>query len=242
MQGSALTQSEVAAGVRHWLIKGYVGVVFTALSLFIPAGRLDWWQAWVYVALWALWHTAMAVLLIPISPGLLAERAKRQRGDKPWDVALMSVYGLITLAYGIVAGLDMRFGWSAGASGAGPFPVWLQIVGAVAIALGFALVVWSMYANAYFSTIVRIQRERDHSVATGGPYRFVRHPGYLGQFLNNVGTPLLLGSLWTVPLAGAAAVLFVVRTALEDRTLLEELDGYRAYAEETRYRLIPGVW
>jgi protein-S-isoprenylcysteine O-methyltransferase Ste14 len=233
---------DVAAGVRHWLIKGYAGVVITAVILFVPAGRWDWWNGWAYVALWLLWQTAMAVILIPTSPELLAERAKRQKGDKPWDAALISVYGVITLAYGIVAGLDVRFGWTAGADGINPIPLWLQIAGWVVTALGFALAVWSMRANAYFSTVVRIQDDRGHAVASGGPYRYVRHPGYSGQLLVNLGTPLLLGSLWTVILAVLAIALFVARTALEDKTLHEELPGYAEYAQRTPYRLLPGIW
>ena len=233
---------EIRAGVRRWLIKGYIGVAMTALTLFLPAGRWDWINGWAYVGLWFLWHTAMAITLIPTHPGLIAERAKRQKGDKPWDVWMMSLYGLITLAYGIVAGFDVRYGWSGGADGAGPFPLWAQRLGGLLVAAGFAVVVWAMHAYAYFSTIVRIQDDRGHTVATEGPYRIVRHPGYTGQLLNNIGTPLLLNSLWTLPLAVAAAVIFVVRTALEDRTLQDELPGYAAYTQQTRYRLIPGIW
>lgn len=234
--------ADTAAAVRYWLIKGYIGVVITAVAIFVPAGRWDWLNGWVYVGLWMLWHTAMAVVLIPTSPGLLAERAKRQKGAKPWDVWLMSLYGLIGLAYGIVAGLDVRNGWSLTAASHGPFPLWLQIVGAIALALGFALVVWAMRANAYFSTIVRIQEERGHTVATGGPYRYVRHPGYTGQLLNNLGTPLLLNSVWVIPLVLAALAIFIIRTELEDKTLQEELPGYKDYTAETRYRLVPGIW
>ena len=99
-----------------------------------------------------------------------------------------------------------------------------------------------MTANAYFSKIVRIQDDRGHTVATGGPYRYVRHPGYTGTVLFELTTPFMLGSLWALIPGALAAILMIVRTALEDRTLQEELDGYKAYTEQTRYRLLPGVW
>jgi protein-S-isoprenylcysteine O-methyltransferase Ste14 len=99
-----------------------------------------------------------------------------------------------------------------------------------------------MVSNAFFAEGVRIQEERGHTVATGGPYRYVRHPGYVGAIAAGLSTPFLLGSPWALIPAGISATLYVVRTALEDRTLREELPGYAEYAEQTGYRLLPGVW
>jgi protein-S-isoprenylcysteine O-methyltransferase Ste14 len=135
-----------------------------------------------------------------------------------------------------VAGLDVRLGWTGG------LPLWLHLIGSVACAAGYSLFMWAMVSNAFFVEGMRIQEERGHTVATGGPYRWVRHPGYAGDVLAAVATPFLLGSLWSLIPAVVTALLFVVRTALEDRTLQEELDGYRAFAGRVRYRLIPGVW
>ena len=104
------------------------------------------------------------------------------------------------------------------------------------------LLTWSMASNAFFSTVVRIQDDRGHAVASGGPYRFVRHPGYVAAILFYLVTPLMLGSVWTFIPSVLMVLLFVVRTALEDRTLREELDGYWEYAQRVRYRLLPGVW
>jgi protein-S-isoprenylcysteine O-methyltransferase Ste14 len=100
----------------------------------------------------------------------------------------------------------------------------------------------AMASNAYFAEGVRIQTERGHTVATGGPYRYVRHPGYTGAILAQLVTPCLLGSLWAWIPTLASAALYVVRTYLEDQTLQVELPGYPAYTQQTRYRLIPGVW
>jgi protein-S-isoprenylcysteine O-methyltransferase Ste14 len=118
----------------------------------------------------------------------------------------------------------------------------LQIAALVAAGTGYALVVWATGSNAYFSQIVRIQTEREHAVASGGPYRFVRHPGYVGSILYELSLPLLLASWWAFLIGVLNAGLFVLRTALEDRDLQNELDGYKAYTERVRYRLLPGIW
>jgi protein-S-isoprenylcysteine O-methyltransferase Ste14 len=104
------------------------------------------------------------------------------------------------------------------------------------------LMTWAMAVNNYFSLVVRIQKDRGHTVVTGGPYHYVRHPGYVGGILFQLGTPLLLGSMWALIPAGLTVLLLVVRTALEDRTLLKELEGYQEYAQQTHYRLLPGLW
>jgi protein-S-isoprenylcysteine O-methyltransferase Ste14 len=135
--------------------------------------------------------------------------------------------------------LDFRNGWT---SGLWPVPVALQIAGLVIAVLAYALTTWAMTVNAYFSKIVRIQDERGHSVATDGPYQVVRHPGYLGTLAFELGTSIMLGSLWALVLSIVSVVLFIVRTALEDRMLQDELAGYAEYAKQVRYRLIPGVW
>jgi len=108
--------------------------------------------------------------------------------------------------------------------------------------LGYALFLWAMASNAFFAEGVRIQEERGHTVATGGPYRFVRHPGYVGSILATVATPCLLGSPWALIPAIVSGALYVVRTNLEDKTLRQELPGYEQYARQTRHRLLPGVW
>jgi protein-S-isoprenylcysteine O-methyltransferase Ste14 len=99
-----------------------------------------------------------------------------------------------------------------------------------------------MAANRYLETTVRIQEERGHQVVNSGPYRFVRHPMYVGVILQFMALPMVLGSKWAFVPAGVVVLLFVIRTGLEDRTLRNELAGYAQYAESTRYRLLPGVW
>jgi protein-S-isoprenylcysteine O-methyltransferase Ste14 len=231
------TKPNVRIGVTRWLIREILGSLFTAAILFGTAGRLDWVMGWVVVGVYLVWTAATALTVIPTNPEMLLERTRPKEGTKKWDVALLSIVGVAEIAKYIVAGLDQRWGWSP------QMPVALQLAGVVVAVLAYdVIIVWAMAANAFFAQTVRIQEERDHAVATGGPYRYVRHPGYIGSILSQIAMPLILGSIWAFIPAGLAALLFVVRTALEDKTLLEELDGYREYARRVRYRLLPGVW
>jgi protein-S-isoprenylcysteine O-methyltransferase Ste14 len=228
--------ADTASGVRRWLIRESSGVVFVALSLFIPAGRLDWAMGWALVAIYSAWIAAQAIFLIPRCPELLAERAERRRDPKRSDATLLGIIGLATLAKHVVAGLDYRFGWAPS------IPLGLQIGAALVAMGGLALVTWAMMANAFFSMTYRLQEDRGHTVATGGPYRCVRHPGYVGTITFELATPVMLGSLWALIPALLIVVLTVVRTALEDKSLLQELDGYPEYSGRVRFRLLPGVW
>jgi len=230
---------ETRRSILRWVLQAALGIVGYAVILFLAAGSVTWLWGWVLIAVLAAFLAAHPILLIPINPELLAEREKGQlsEGVKAWDkVVSMLAGGVFPVASWIVAALDFRFGWTAGVSRP------LHLVGLAVMVLGFALFLWAMVSNAYFAEGVRIQEERGHTVATGGPYRYVRHPGYLGAILSQSATVLLLGSLWAViPSLGSVAA-YVLRTYLEDRTLLEELPGYPEFAAVTRYRLFPGVW
>ncbi len=238
MNANTSEKPDLKRGVTRWLIREIIGVLFVAALLFGTSGRLDWVMGWVLVGTYALWVGGVAVILIPTCPEMLVERVNRSwEGVKKWDTVIVSIVGVLELGRYVVAGLDMRWGWSP------QFPPGLQIAGALGAVLAQdVLLTWSMASNAFFSMVVRIQEERGHAVASGGPYRYVRHPGYVASILFYLVTPLMLGSVWTFIPSGLMALLFVVRTALEDRTLREELDGYQEYARRVRYRLLPGVW
>jgi protein-S-isoprenylcysteine O-methyltransferase Ste14 len=148
----------------------------------------------------------------------------------------MSLLGLIQLARYIVAGLDQRYSWTGG------FPFAAQVAALVVCILGYALVVWATASNPFFSQIVRIQSERGHVVATGGPYHYLRHPAYLGAILFELAVPVLLASWWAFLLSLVNVLLIIFRTALEDRTLRAELAGYDDYARQVHHRLLPGIW
>ena len=230
-------KSDVAAGVKKYLLKGVFAKLIMVAILLLSSGRPDWLMGWLLVGVYVAWDTVVALTLIPRSPGLIAERAGIQEGSKAWDIVLASLASSLTpMATWVVAGLDVRFGWTRQIS------LVVQIAALAVVVLGFALVTWAMASNEFFSTIVRIQKDRGHTVATNGPYQYVRHPGYVGAMMFQLAMPIMLGSLWALIPAGLSALLYVIRTALEDLTLQEELGGYREYAEQVRYRLLPGVW
>lgn len=229
-------EPDVAKGVRRWLRGGIIGVAMVGVMLFASAGTPAWPMGWGIVAIYVLWQVTMGLILWPTHPELLAERAQRVRDAESWDMALLSIAGIAQLAKYIVAGLDYRYGWSAGIS------MTAQILALVGCALSYALMNWAVASNAYFTKVVRVQRDRGHTVATGGPYCYVRHPGYVGTILFELLSPIALGSWWTLIAGMLGAAVMVVRTAKEDRLLQEQLDGYAAYARDVRYRLVPGLW
>ncbi len=222
--------------IARYVVREIMGVVVMGVALFWPAGRIDWWPAWAAIAVMLAWIAATAVVIFRFNPDLLAERLGPRRGAKLWDMAIMSSVGLVQLARYIVAGLDRRYGWT------GDFPLAAQMAALTACVLGYALVVWATASNPFFSQIVRIQSERGHTVVTGGPYRYVRHPAYAGAIVYELAVPVLLASGWAAIIGGLSASLLILRTALEDRTLQAELAGYVDYAHQVRYRLIPGIW
>ncbi len=222
--------------ITLYIVNDVLGLTGMAVALFWSAGRFDWWPAWAAIAVMLTWLTVTGIVIMRFHPDLLVERLSPPKGAKPWDRTIMSVVRLAQLARYILAGLDQRHGWTGG------FPLVIQISGLVACVLGYALFEWATASNNFFSQIVRIQSERGHTVATTGPYRFVRHPGYLGAILAELGLALLLASWWALLASVVCTILFIVRTALEDRTLKEELPGYKDYSLHVRNRLIPGIW
>jgi len=207
-----------------------------AILLFLAAGRLDWTWAWVFLGISVLSLLINATFLLRTSPEVIAERG-RPKEMKGWDKIVAGFYGLSEyLALPLVAGLDVRFGWT------GEVGIAWHILGAVALVLALGFATWAMLVNAFFSTVVRIQTDRGQQVCRTGPYRFVRHPGYVGFILQSLAIPILLGSVWALIPGVAAAAILIIRTSLEDRTLQAELPGYRDYTQEVRYRLLPGVW
>ncbi len=222
--------------VSLFALRETIATATLAVILFWSTGHVDWWPGWAFIGLTLGWAFATLVVILHFHPGLLADRLGPRKGAKRWDTAIMGLVGLATLARLVVAGLDQRHAWSRGISPGA------QVAALIVGILAYALVVWATAANAYFSYVVRIQEERGHAVATGGPYRWIRHPAYAGAILLEGALPFLLGSWWALIPGGLIALLFVARTALEDRTLMRELPGYSDYAAVTRYRLLPGLW
>lgn len=239
MTSNAVDQKTVQTiSPRRWVALVVV-YLFIPLVLLVCGGDFGWWQAWVYSFLVFVAGVGGRILAERRHPGLLAERQsiKGIQGAKAWDKVLAPLMALsVGFPLVIVAGLDHRFGWSP------VFPLWLVMLGIFLIAFGYIFVVWALVENRFFSGVVRIQIDRGHVVCDSGPYQIVRHPGYAGNILPLLGIVLALGSLWTLIPASVALVIAVIRTALEDRTLQEELPGYQEYARRVRYRLFPGIY
>ena len=234
------TQSTPGRKIKpHMLLGLIVFLLYTPLVLFLSSGQLDWWMAWLYSLLSVVLSLGSRVVMARKHPDLVAERAsyREAQGVKEWDkklVPLVAQVGPFIML--LVAGLDKRFGWSA------PLNLQISMIALAVAILGYAFSTWAILENRYFSSVVRIQTERGHTVCSSGPYRYVRHPGYAGSLIWYLMTPLILGSLWAYIPTLFVVVLTVLRTHLEDITLQAELAGYQEYTRRTRYRLVPGIW
>lgn len=195
-------------------------VFFIYIALvFFTAGSLRWPNLWIFLGFYAVATTGFMLWLRKRHPGLLKERMSNKPDAKRWDKVVVQSFTTCIVAVFIVAALDaVRFHWSR-------VPPAVQWTAFAALALAWAIVVWAARENAFLSSYVRIQTDRGHRVCTTGPYRIVRHPMYFADIIICIGIPLFLGSLWALIPAALAAALFVLRTALEDRTLRRELPG-----------------
>ena len=221
---------------RQLWLRGVVGPLVMFGLLFLSAGRWDYWQGWLYVGINVVILLLMATWLSPQAE-LIEERLHPGAGMKKWDKVYFAISTPMYVLCLVVAGLDVgRFGWT------GALAPWVYALSYLLYLLGQGIFLWARYVNQYFSSVVRIQLDRGQTVCRAGPYRYVRHPGYVGGILFALAMPLLLGSIWALLPQIVAAGLLVWRTALEDRTLRAELPGYTDYANATRYRLLPGLW
>ena len=203
--------------------------------LFLVAGRWNYWQAWVYCLINMIILTIMGSLMTRNSE-LVEERLNPKEGMKGWDKFYFAVTTPLYMIALVVGGLDARFGWTTNLT---PGVYWSSVL---IYLLGQSIFLWAHYTNNFFSSVVRIQTDRGHTVCKDGPYRFVRHPGYVGGFLFTITIGLMLGSWWACIPQVIAAWMLLWRTAREDKTLQVELPGYKEFTQETKYRLLPGVW
>ena len=218
------------------IVKSVFFFVVMCLALFLCAGRLSYRQGWALFGLLAV-YVVLSFFLLGKMPGLVRERMKPGPGTNPWDTVLLAVYGPLSFGLMIFAALDSgRFGWS------GSLPVWAYVAGWALFLVSYGFVTWAMAVNRWFSSVARIQTDRGQKVVTQGPYRFVRHPGYLGGIVGFFATSIVLGSLWGLIGAVLIAIVLIARTYLEDRMLVRELPGYADYARKVKWRLVPGGW
>jgi protein-S-isoprenylcysteine O-methyltransferase Ste14 len=236
--GQPTSQRDLTRGIRKRAVQLGIQFLLVAAILFLSSGHLDWWFAWVYLMVFVLGVAVNSFVVLRTNPSLIAERARQFTPEtKKWDRILATLWGLMSAIVSLlVAGLDMRFSWSP------QIPLAVKLIAMLFHMFGSALSGWAIVSNAYFSGTVRIQTDRGHAVASAGPYRLVRHPGYAAWMVSDVAVVIMLGSLWALIPAAIAVVALVMRTALEDRTLREELPGYEEYTGRVRYRLVPGIW
>jgi protein-S-isoprenylcysteine O-methyltransferase Ste14 len=222
---------------RRRLITGIVWtLLILVLCLFLPAGTWAWTRGWLFFVAVVATSVVITLYLRRVNPEVIAARVNRHEGTKRWDRWLLGLFLPAMVSILPVAALDDgRFRWSH-------VPWWACGIGYVLLLAGLAGLTWAESVNKFFEPTVRIQTDRGHTVIDTGPYALVRHPGYVAAGLLVLGLPLSLGSFWALVPAVISYLLLVVRTALEDRTLQEELPGYMEYVRRVRYRLVPGVW
>lgn len=219
------------------ILKTFVMLAIFAGALAALAGRWDWWAGWIFLGALTVYSFALFLWLSTADPDLARERQQdADERNQPYERVIIPVMVTLELALMIVAALDNgRFGWST-------VPAWARITGGALVAVTGAILPWVFRANTFASGVGRIQDDREHHVITAGPYQYVRHPMYTGVITAFIGLPLVLGSWWALIPGGLLGVLFVLRTALEDRMLRSQLPGYAEYAQHTRFRLFPGIW
>ena len=225
--------------MNNLLVKTVLGFLFLmfvlALALFIPAGSLSYWQAWVYLAVWAICVIFITAYLIKNDQALLAGRvqagpiAETQKSQK----IIQSLASLFFIGLFIVPGLDYRFGWSH-------VPPILSLIADGFVALGFYIVFLTFRENSYTRATIEVSAEQQ--VITSGPYRFVRHPMYAGALFMLIVTPLALGSWVALPFSLPLIFVIAVRLLDEEKLLKKDLPGYSEYCQKVHYHLLPKVW
>ena len=222
-------------GIPKVLVSGLIQIVAIGVLLFLPAGTFDYWQAWVFLVVFALSAWVPSIYLQLTNPAALERRMRGGPTEEPRTLQKVVMAGLYMSLAGmcVVSALDHRFGWST-------VPTALCVIGNALVVVGLGLVVLVTTQNHYASTVVRV--EAGQSVVSTGVYGLVRHPMYTGNVIMLVGIPLALGSYWALVLVVPGVVVLASRIRDEEKLLAHELAGYREYTEKVRYRLVPSIW
>ena len=224
------------SGIRY-IVKIHVLLLIQAVVFFAAAGTVSIPRAWLFFGMGIIYYPVNTAIVYWKNPQLINQRGESKQDTKLWDRILAPLYFFI--GYFLIAaviGMDVgRYTWTS-------LSAYYILPGIMLYVGGGILNTWAMVTNPHFESTVRIQKERDHTVISGGPYRIIRHPGYLAGILFAISIPLLIGSLVSFAGVGIYFFLIIIRTWLEDKTLQEELEGYKDYAKKVRYRLFPGIW
>lgn len=211
------------------------GILSWILILLLPAGTLHYWQAWVFIAVFAVASIVPTVYLGRTNPAALQRRMRAGPRAEPRTAQKFIITGsflglFVTMVF---SALDHRFGWSS-------VPAWLSLLGDVLVATGLGIAMLVIVQNSYAGATVTV--EAGQSLVSGGLYKFVRHPMYVGNVIMMIGIPLALGSYWGLLFIIPGTVVLALRILDEEELLMHELPGYREYAERVRYRLVPYIW
>ncbi len=229
MDTSRSTQPELA---RKVYVRALLAVPVLWAILFVPAGTLAYWEAWVYLAILLIPMFFVFRYLLKNDPQLLERRMQMREREVAQQRIIKLSYLYFLLAF-VLPGLDRRWGWS-------DVPPFVAIAADLLVMLGYGLFVLVLRENQYASRTVQV--EQGQRVISSGPYALVRHPMYLGVSLMYLASPLAQGSYWAL-LPGLLIIpILVARIANEEKVLERDLNGYRGYEQSTRYRLLPGVW
>jgi protein-S-isoprenylcysteine O-methyltransferase Ste14 len=212
-----------------------LGLVFFGVLLFWPAGTLEYWQAWVFIAVFMVATMVPSIYLAVTNPEALRRRMKAGPGAETRTVQKIVISATIVavVAVLVVSALDHRFGWSQ-------VPTPVVIVGNLLVAVGLGLAQLVVMQNSYAAATITV--EADQEVVSTGLYGVVRHPMYVGTLIMMIGTPLALDSYWGMLAIVLALPVLAARIEDEEKMLRQELDGYVEYTQKVHYRLVPGVW
>ena len=223
-------------GIRSIIVQT-IALIIGLVILFISAGTLNWLRGCIYAGLVTIYWGISTAVLARVNPEMLNARGSVvKEGTKGFDRIWVVIYPILTFVNLVIMGFDaVRFQWSS-------MPFWLAILGIVILIPACVIGAWAMAVNKFFEWTARIQADRQQYVCTTGPYKIMRHPGYAGAVVSLLAYPFILGSWWGFVLTGISAMIIVIRTALEDSMLQKELPGYKEYANQVKYRLIPLIW
>jgi protein-S-isoprenylcysteine O-methyltransferase Ste14 len=220
------------------ILQTMISLALQGAVLLFAADDWTWQQGWAWIGEVAALSFAITGWLYVSDPELLKARLSSpfKTGQRPADLIVIVVVSLLYIGWIALLGMDARrFLWTHA-----PLPA--QIAGAVLVGAGLILVWETFRANTFATTQVRVQAERAQTVISTGPYRYIRHPMYLGAILYLIGSPLVVGSLWGLAGSAAIAIGIAVRALGEEKVLKADLPGYEAYMKATPWRIVPGIW
>ena len=229
-------KKNIAQNLTKALGRLFLLMVILGLLLFLSAGTLRWPQAWILIIMLTLFFLLYLYWALFKDPAQTQERSQVSKNVKHWDKVIISIYSILLPTIFIVAGLDVgRFKLIT-------VPLFVLLPGWVGLLIAPGIIFWTITTNTYLSRFARIQDDRNQEVIVSGPYRFIRHPMYFGIIILFLCLGPALGSFFALIPGLMIDALFIIRTAKEDKMLLDELPGYLDYSHKVHYRLIPGVW